>query len=132
MLYHFSYGALLSALQNVHVMCRHRSGINHSPSGSEEHFLQFHKSQFNKLLVSDCRVSCGAGMGKAFVASPAPIPVSLKENTAKALGHRLGPGQVPKTCYSCVLLILQSRPGPLQGLWAPTSITAVGWGTGVL
>lgn len=73
----------------------------------------------------------GPGWGKQPGHHPTPIPVSPKK-TAKALGPRLGSGQVPKTRYSCVLLILQSRPGPLQGLWAPTSTTAVGWGTGVL
>lgn len=62
----------------------------------------------------------------------APGPVSLKDKTAKALGPRQGSGQVPNPRYSCALLILQSRPGPLQGLWAPTSTTVVGRGTGVL
>lgn len=53
-----------------------------------------------------------------------PVPVSLEE-AAKALGGIPGSGQVPNPGYSWALLALQSRPGPLQGLWAPSSSTAL-------
>lgn len=76
--------ALLIRVQSAHVLaCRCCLGIKHSLSRSEEHFLQLHISQFNQLLESDCRASCGAWMEKASRAPLAPIPMSLKEKITK-------------------------------------------------
>lgn len=99
--------ALLSAVQNVRVvMCRHSSGINHSLSGSEKHFLQLPKSQFNQPLESNSGVSCRAWMGKATRASPDPYPCVPEGEDCKSFGTQTGVWPGPKNaihvcCWYC-------------------------------
>lgn len=78
----------------------------------------------NPILTNHWGLLCDLDGGKHPGHHLTPIPVSL-EKAAKALGGIPGSGQVPNPCYSQALLALQSRPGPLQGLWAPTSTRAL-------